>query len=68
MYAACILALNPCFTPPGVKQIHCSYQVQRAEEKVNQLGRTWILYVPLQFGLQGAQTGTGSESLIGRRT
>ena len=31
-----------------------SYQLQRAKEEVNQLGRTRILYVFLHFGLQGA--------------
>lgn len=33
---------------------------------MDQFGCTRILYVPLQFGLQGAQTGTGSESVVGR--
>lgn len=32
-----------------------SYQLHWAEEEMNQLRRTWILYVFLQFGLQGVQ-------------
>lgn len=43
---------------PFRHQIRCSYQIQWAEEEMNQLGRTRILYVPLQFGLQGAHRQT----------
>lgn len=32
-----------------------SYQLDWAEEDMNQLGRTRVLYVFLQFGLQGVQ-------------
>lgn len=32
-----------------------SHQLQGAKEEVHQLGSTWVLYVLLQFGLQGGQ-------------
>lgn len=35
-----------------------SYQLHWAEEEMNQLRCTWILYVFLQFGLQGVQWQT----------
>lgn len=45
-------------------QIHSSYQLQRAEEEMNQLGRARILYVFLQFGLQGEQRQIHGEKVM----
>lgn len=45
---------KPIWHQTHTEQIFSSYQLQRAEEKMNQLRRTWILYVLLQFSLQGA--------------
>lgn len=48
---------------PVWQQIYCSYQLQWAEEEMNQLRRTRILYVLLQFGLQGVQWQIHSENV-----
>ncbi len=49
---------------PVWHRIYGSYQVQRVEEEMKQLRRTWVLYVFLQFGLQGAQWQIHSEKVM----
>lgn len=50
---------------PVWHQMYCSYQLQWAEEEMNQLRRTRILYVLLQFGLRGVQWQIHSENVMG---
>ena len=47
---------NQCTFDPLWKSLLLSYQLQRAEEEVNQFRRTGILNVLLQLGLQGENT------------
>lgn len=36
-------------------KLNCSYHLQWGKEEMNQLRSAWILYVFLQFGLQGVE-------------
>lgn len=52
---ACIFSYRVMNTTQLLNLIFSSYQLQRAEKEMNELGGAGILDVSLEFGLQGAE-------------